>query len=335
MIRSRAVPVSVRRVVTSVRREVLLVVVAAVALPAAVAASAPQVERVLSFDPPQLPEGVAVDTDGNIYVGFAPTGQLLKLTPAGTQSIVATLPVGGGFTAGLAVDRPGNVYVALASFDPATHGVWRVRPDGSTAHLAALPPTTLPNGLAFDRRGNLFVSDSFGGAVWRIPPGEAAELWIQDELLVGRVPSSFPIGANGVAFRKDNLFVANTEFGRIVRIPVDRDGSAGEPETFVQDERLFAADGITFDVKGRLYAATGPLNTLVRVDRHGDISTLATAADGLDFPASLAFGTRGATRGDLYITNFALFTTENPDPALLRVRVGVPGRKLAMPRHAD
>jgi sugar lactone lactonase YvrE len=319
MVKSRALLVSI-----------LIFVVAAVALPVPVAASAP-LERVLSFDPPQLPEGVAVDRHGNVYVGFAPTGELLKLTPAGTQSIVATLPVGGGFTAGLAVDGRGNVYAALASFDPATHGVWRVRPDGSSARLAALPPTTLPNALAFDRRGKLFVSDSLGGAIWRIPPGGDAELWAQDELLLGRV--DLPIGANGLAFRRDDLYVANTAFGRIVRIPIEEDGSAGDPETFVQDERLFAVDGIAFDVAGRLYAVTGPLDTLVRVSRDGEISTLATEADGLDFPASLAFGTRGAARKHLFITNFALFTTENPDPALLKIRVGVPGRKLAMPRH--
>ena len=51
------------------------------------------------------------------------------------------------------------------------------------------------------------------------------------------------------------------------------------------------------------------------------------AADGLDNPASLAFGTSHGERKTLYLTNFAVFSAA-PKPGLLRVAVGVPGEPL-------
>jgi sugar lactone lactonase YvrE len=87
----------------------------------------------------------------------------------------------------------------------------------------------VPNGLAFDKQGNLFVSDSVLGAVWRIPSdgSASAEIWLQHELVAGYTPEDF--GANGVAFWKGNLYVANTGRGALVHVPVMRDGSPGEP----------------------------------------------------------------------------------------------------------
>lgn len=81
------------------------------------------VETLLTFDPDvdELPEGVAVDKRGQIYISFPFTGELRRLDPDGSQHLVATLPIGGGFgPLGLAVDPPGNVFVAVVTFDPAT-----------------------------------------------------------------------------------------------------------------------------------------------------------------------------------------------------------------------
>ena len=79
-------------------------------------------------------------------------------------------------------DAPGNVYAALASFDPATHGVWRISPRGVSERIAALDPAGFPNALAFDERGNLFVSDSLLATIWRI---DNASPWPR-EVCIGR-----------------------------------------------------------------------------------------------------------------------------------------------------
>ena len=74
--------------------------------------------------------------------------------------------------------------------------------------------------------------------------------------------------------------------------------------------------------------AVNSQNTLVRLGRDGSLSTLATAADGLDNPASLAWGTSRGDRKSLFITNFSIFSA-SPTPGLLKAAVGVPGQPLA------
>jgi sugar lactone lactonase YvrE len=306
-------------------------------LPIAVASASSHVETVVSFDPAQgqFPEGIAADARGNLYVSLAPLGQIWKIEPDGEMTLFAglvdpvTVPLALG-ALGLAIDRPGNIYVALASFDPATHGVWRISRDGTTRErLAGSEAIVLPNALAFDHQHNLYVTDSLLGAVWRIPRSGTAELWLQDELLVGipdLMPGGTPIGANGIAYHHDTLLVTNTTTRTLLRIPIARDGSAGKTE-FVRSFSQFL-DGITVDERGNLYLpllTADEQHTIVRLTQSGELTTLATAADGLDFPVSLTFGKSHDTHHTLFITNFAVFPSANParpGPGVVKVEVG-------------
>jgi sugar lactone lactonase YvrE len=164
--------------------------------------------------------------------------------------------------------------------------------------------------------------------VWRVGRGRA-RIWAQDDVLLGDTTTDFPIGANGLAFFGRYLYVANSQKGRIVRIPVQPGGRAGTPVVLVEDERILGADGIAFDVRGYLYAAVNEQDKLVRMGPSGGmIETLANRADGLDFPATPIFGERPPHRTDLFLTNFALDLDADPDPALLVLDVGVAGRRL-------
>lgn len=81
----------------------------------------------------------------------------------------------------------------------------------------------------------LLVTESFGGAVYEVPiGGGAATTWVQDDLL-----DTDSFGANGITRIDDDVYVAVTrasggddDVGRVVRVPVAADGSAGTPETF-------------------------------------------------------------------------------------------------------
>ena len=193
---------------------------------AACTSSPGPVETVLAFDGSagELAESIAFDLQGNAYVTFAPIGEILKITPDGSQSTFAKLEPGDGFLAGVTVDEVGNVYAGLSSFNEETHGVWRIRQDGSSERIAAFPTSSLPNDMVLDKQGTLFVTDTIQGAVWRIPPNGEPEIWLQSDLLEGRQFDffPFPLGANGIAFGKDGaLYVTNIGFSRIVRIPVN------------------------------------------------------------------------------------------------------------------
>ncbi|HET7770167.1 MAG TPA: ScyD/ScyE family protein [Chloroflexota bacterium] len=118
-----------------------------------------------------VPTGIAVGADGNLYVGLLsgapfPEGaaKVLRITPTGQISDFAT-----GLTAvtGVAVGPDRNVYVSeIFRFNPAAAAaggspfgpgrVLRVLPNGTTQVVAANLNT--PNGLAFDRAGNLYIA---------------------------------------------------------------------------------------------------------------------------------------------------------------------------------
>jgi sugar lactone lactonase YvrE len=277
------------------------------------AAALQHVDTLLTFSEGagESPEGIAIDKQQTIYVSFPFTGEVRAIAKDLTSRTFATLPAGPGFgPLGMAVDGSGTLYVAVATFDPATHGVYRVDRQGKYERLVGSSAINFPNDVTLDPRGNIYVSDTSLGGVWRIERGGGApSLWFQSDLLEGdnSGPLADPLGANGIEYRHNALYVANTELGRIVRIPILPDGSAGTPEVFAESPALRFADGMAFDVHGNLYVAVNAQNTIVRVSATGsELSTIATVADGLDSPAAVAFGTGAGERQTLFLVNFSI-----------------------------
>ena len=106
----------------------------------------------------EFPEGIAVDKPGNVYVGIDDLGQIRKISPDGSESILVDFGELG--LLGLAVDAPGNVYAVRNTQNPDTHGVWRVSRDGESERLPGSEQIIFPNALAFDKVGNLYVSET-------------------------------------------------------------------------------------------------------------------------------------------------------------------------------
>ncbi|NNC92989.1 MAG: hypothetical protein HKN80_10910, partial [Acidimicrobiia bacterium] len=265
------------------------------------------VETLESFPQPG-PEGIAVDPEGNLYATFARDGELRMLDPAGEWTTVTTWEVGeGSGPLGLEVDGAGNAYVAVTTFNPGNHGVYRVTHDGESVRLPGSEAIIFPNDVAFDQQGNLFVSDTVGGAIWRLAPEGAAEPWLVDPLLLGTGEAGYPVplGANGVAWSDDTLYVANTEQGHVVSVPVNEDGSAGTPLVTSHPQFLFP-DGIAVGADGRIYTALIAQSTIAALDpATGALEYFATALDGIDWASSLTFGEGALDPMSLYAVNYA------------------------------
>ena len=301
-----------------------------------VAAAAPalaqaDVHVVVRFDESagQNTEGIALDRTGDVFVSVSPLGDLWKI-PAGSTTpqpfghIDGIVPGRDFGLLGLAVDVFGNVYGAVQSADPAADGVWRFdRRTGDATRLPGTDAIAIPNGLAFDTRGTLYVTDSAAGAIWRIPWGGSAQVWLQDPALSGdgSLGLGVPLGANGIAYRNGVFTVTNTEQRTILSI--DRSGSIDVVTTMSGNP-----DGVAMDVFGNAYVAVNLQDTIARVAPDGSVDVVASG-DPLDFPSSLAFGTARAQRRTLYGVNFSLSEIfglpPGFGPAVFTVSVGAPG----------
>jgi len=308
----------------------------------------------IPFSPYESPEGVAVDKVGNVYVSVNVPGhaELWKFTPTGEKTVLAQFPKAG---VGLAVDATGNVYMA------GTGGVYVVDQEGVFAHLPGTEHINYADGLAFDRRGNLYITDlvsldngpdscmgTWGmGGIYRFPKGGAsAELWLRHELLTGSCTGilGYPAGANGIQFFRGALYVINSDKGTIVRIPVKPDGSPSEPTIWVTlepvpgsvFEQVFPVmgDGFALDVHGNAFVAIVDQCAIVRINAH-DMSQDTVALwpiVPLDTPTSIAFGTGKGGRTSIFVTNMgAMAAFGIPDPpghSLIKIHVDAPGRPL-------
>lgn len=277
-------------------------------------------------------EGVAVDQKGNVFVTVRDAGQgkLWKYSQRGEPSLVTT--INGAMIGGLAISANGDLYTAMA--EGSERGVYLIGQGGSSRRLSGTEQIVFANALAFDRRGTLYVTESYSregvaygpGGIWRIRPGQPAELWLQHDLLTGiGAVLGYPVGANGIAYYGNALYVANTDKGLIVRVPILPNGRPGEVTIWSELVEVVPTpppfplmpDGIAIDGHGDIYVAVVSRNAVVRIDHTSmaqETVALLTPLPGsratpLDTPASLALDGRS-----LFVTNLGLMAVMMPGP---------------------
>jgi sugar lactone lactonase YvrE len=279
----------------------------------------PMLEVIAAFDPAmgQLPEGLAL-RDDDAFVAFAPTGQVWRVDTTGARepevfASVPPLPPNMAFITGLAFDDQDRLLVALPSFAPeVTTGIYRAPADGGDATLFSTHAMMgFPSAIRQHADGDLFVTDSFSAAVFRIDPAGEASIWITDPLLAGQASfcghdALFDIGANGLVVTDDRVLVAVSHAATVVEIPIEAGGAAGTPTVLAGPDcdAIGGIDGMDLGADGRLYAAVNDGNELVRIDDAGTVE-LVTADEQLDFPATVRIGTADGEPA-LYVTSFAL-----------------------------
>lgn len=282
-------------------------------------------EVVAGFDPSkgQFVEGLDIK-DGIAYVGALPTGQIVTVDLAkkaiADYGATPSFPQNGGALVGLTLGPDGALYAALNVTAPGgpTTGVYRVAPGGGAATLFASDPgMAFANDLRFNAKGELLVSDSITGTIFKVAKDGTVSKWLSDPLLtpdptVCGVNTMFHLGVNGLVQSGNAYYATNTDRAEIVKIPVNADGTAGTPEVFVATDcaKLSGADGIALDnVTGDLIVAVNYQNKLLRIGMDKTISTIATG-DPLQSPASLFVDSKA---GSVYVT-CAAFEALAADP---------------------
>jgi sugar lactone lactonase YvrE len=232
------------------------------------------------------PEGVAVHSDGSVWCG-GETGQVYRI-PADGSSVDLRVADDDGFTLALVFGPDDHLYYV----DGARRAVMRLDPAGGEPQPLATGAIgghelVLPNALAFDRAGRLYVTESNspsepGPGIFRIETDGTGSLWSAGPFLF----------ANGVVVAPDQsaVYVAETWSRRITRVPLHEDGSAGQPEPFVELPDALP-DGLAFGPDDRLYVACYQPSQIIRVEDDGLASVLIRDDDAilLAHPTNIAF----------------------------------------------
>jgi sugar lactone lactonase YvrE len=235
------------------------------------------------------PNGVAVDSVGNVYVGDTLNHTIRKITPDGVVSTLAGLSGSFGATDGIgsaarfsspqgvAVDTAGNVYVA----DDSNHRIRKITPVGVVSTLAgSAPPGSVdgpgsaarfnqPLGVAVDSQGNIYVADANNAAIRKIAPD-------------GMVST-----LAGLA------------------------GNAGATDGTASQARFYNPVGVAVDRSGNVYVADGGNNTIRKITPGGMVSTLAGLArstgstDGIGSVArfNYPYGVAVDSAGNVYVAD--------------------------------
>ncbi|MFI6287326.1 SMP-30/gluconolactonase/LRE family protein [Streptomyces sp. NPDC051018] len=272
----------------------------------------------LDLDAGRQPEGVAAEPGGSVVVTFAHARSIARVGPDGTVRVLATVPapppgsetpaLGEPFLGGVVRADDGTLYFPYATGTPGLTGVWRLSPGAAAPRrVAPLPAASLPNGLALDPAARrLYVADSVGGTVWRVPlDGGRPERWSDDPAL-DPAPGEGFLGVSGVKVHNGSVWVTNHDRGTVLRLPLTG-GRAGVPRTVAEglgdvDDLLFTGRGDDFLVA----RVTDNSVDLVRGD--GGRAPVLTARQGLQNPTALA-----RLGSAVYVASSAAYTLTDPN----------------------
>jgi sugar lactone lactonase YvrE len=185
-----------------------------------------------------------------------------------------------------------------------THAVYRFSSSGVQSTFVTGPDA---DSIAFDSKGNLFVSDPQNKVLVKITPGGT-----QTTFDSGYAPAGLAFDAAG------NLFVGDSGFGRIYKYLPDRTRT-----TFASG--ISGPFGLAFDRAGNLYVSEFNTNSILKFAPNGTQSATPFAS-GLHGPLGLAFD----SAGNLFQVDFSTGHINKISPAGV---VTLFASSLSGPRH--
>ncbi len=256
-----------------------------------------------------LPIGIALDANGNLYVADSGNQTIRKISPTGISSTFAGAAGaqgnsdGSGSNArfstpsGVAVDGAGNIFVS----DSSNHTIRKVTSGGAVTTFAGSAGNSgsadgsgsaarfnNPIGLAFATSGDLIVVDSNNHTLRKITPAGSVST------LAGSAGSSGSADGTGSAARfsnphsvaidgSGNIFVSDAGNHTIRKITAAGSvttfagavGSTGSSDGTGGTARFKNPQGVAFDGSGTLCVADSGNNLIRKISAAGAVTTFA------------------------------------------------------------
>jgi gluconolactonase len=229
------------------------------------------------------PEGVAWDPiSARVYAG-GEGGEIYAVTLDGEVTQVGST---GGSMLGVAVDGRGRVYACddgrgeIARWDPIANEIT------TYARGVGGEDMDCPNVAAFGPDGELYVMCSGEAGrpeILRIGPGgDPVERWTD---AVPRYPNGALVTLDGSA-----LIVVESHAQRLVRVAIERDGSAGDV-TVIAELPDTDADGVALAADGSLWVTLYRPDGLARIAPNGTVRVVLDdhLAQTFDAPTNMAW----------------------------------------------
>ena len=229
------------------------------------------VSRQDSLGAPVIPDGVAVDPQGNLFIANVGSGNIMKLDQFGNQTSVG----GGPSMFDDAVDLAGNLYFSSFGSNCITK-----EPIGGGSSTCLGTGLNLPTGIAVDAAGNLYIADT----------NNARVVEITSDGVQSTLASGLPGVVSVAADKLGNVYAASGSSAVITKI------AAGGEFTTTMGSGLIGPQGVAVDPDGNLYVSQSN-NTVEEITSAGVQSTLPIT--GLSNPLNLAVD----GDGNLYIPN--------------------------------
>ena len=136
-------------------------------------------------DDDAYPAAITLDrSDGTVVTGSFATGALWRISPQGTVTEVAGVRDAVGSISGLDSAADGTVYILdlIEPLQPSGAIVWRLGTDDTLSQVKQFDTSEdagvqLPNDIAVDGSGNLYISDYGYDRIWRVATDGSTTVW--------------------------------------------------------------------------------------------------------------------------------------------------------------
>jgi hypothetical protein len=289
------------------------------------------------FSPAEMPhtertaavgQRIFATSDSNLFeIVKSPHDETRKVSIAqASVTLTEGQTVPGAF---LALGARGRVLFATATaFDatgvPYASMLYRIElgaAPGKATAIAAAPFVGhtipfLPNGMAIDRNGELFITNSFSAttgeaAILKLKVRSAPFSFQETSWLPANLGGPFP---NGVQLDGNTLYLAS--LSTVLQVPIQHDGTAGSvaklysanPDDFLDDFALVSGELVVCEIDNPFappVTATSQLTVVARTGpTAGEVVRVIPLADAGVHPSSVARFHGSADRGAFLVTDY-------------------------------